>query len=422
MKIAMVYFNNDKISVGRGAGYIAAIIMQAGHQLTFYDTAYIPLQGLLSDLTTQVEPFDLILFSSTSLYDKQTYNLAVQIKQRASISILLGGIHASILKGQIFKDCPEIDYLCIGEGEEFILEFLQSVEVDGDLSQIQNLAYQKQDGTIIVNSIRPCTDLDTLPVFPFHLFQDRSLVNDSPRAGFCYVSATRGCPYRCTYCCNSAYLDLYPKKYLRTRPIDSVIEELQFLKERYSVKLFYFGDEMILFNVPYVTELFHRIKKDVGVTLGCMFRPECITPEIINLFRETNCRYVGMGVECGDEKFRREFLNRKGTNDQIIHAFAEVKSIPGMFTTSYNMRGYPVSYDDELTKKTKDLNATIKPGIFQCSIFYSFPGTKLHAYCVEHDLISPEKLEQMTKNFQCYFRMSVLRDKPWSNQPERPIT
>ena len=407
MRVALVYLNNDTCSVSRGPGYIASVVLSAGHALKFFDTAYICLERVRAEVTSG--EYDILLISASSLFYTEATTLAAAVKQTSDIPILLGGIHATIIQGEILNECPDIDYICIGEGEGFIVDFLESMASGGMVKSIDNLGYRDDDGTAQVNPIRPCTDLKTLPPFRFDLFRPESIVNGYPKPGFCYVYATRGCPYNCSYCCNGCNLALYKRSYLRTQNIDTIIAELLFLKKTYPVELFYFGDEMILFNERFVTDLFRRIKTEVDVDVGCMVRVETITPAIVALFQETGCRYVGMGIECGDEAFRRKFLNRHMTNDQIIDAFRMLRAIPGMILTSYNMRGFPVAYDTELTRKTTALNARCGVNIVQTSLFYPFRGTKLYDYCIDNDLIDPVKLAHVHANHQDYFTESVLR-------------
>jgi len=192
---------------------------------------------------------------------------------------------------------------------------------------------------------------------------------------------------------------------LRTRKIDDVISELLYLKQTYPVQIFYFADEMILFDLSHVTELFERVKKEVQIPYGCMARVERISEEVVDLFRRTDCRYVGMGVECGNEEFRKNFLNRHMSNEQIVNAFKVLKTIPGLKTSSYNMKGYPVKYDDKLTQDTLELNKILNPDFVGISFFFPFPGTKLYEYCVVNDLIDYTKMAQVTE----YYSESVLK-------------
>ena len=405
MKIVLVYLNRDT-NISMGAGYIGTIIFNAGHNLTFIDTVYETVDSTVSKVLNG--NFDIVLLSATSLFYKEAIQIAIAIKVKSNVKILLGGIHATIAKGTILKDCHHIDYLCVGEGEDFILEFLQKYGTNS-LYGISNLGYRDKDGTIIINPLRNCTNLKTLPIFKYDLFQPQSIVINPPYAplpGFCYVFSTRGCPYSCSYCCNSYFLSLYKKDFLRKRNIDDVILELKYLKTNFNAQFFYFGDEMILFDKSYVSELFNRIKNEIGNHYGCMTRVENITPEVIKLFKDTGCGYVGIGIECGDEEFRKKFLNRHMSNKQIIEAFKSLRTIDGIILTSFNMKGYPVSYDNELTIKTNELNNIIKPNIVQTTVFFPFLGTKLHAYCIENNLIDPNKLNSVTN----VFSTSVLKE------------
>jgi radical SAM superfamily enzyme YgiQ (UPF0313 family) len=401
VKIAFVYLNGET-SVGRGAGYISSVIVDIGHDLTFFDTVYEPLDIVSKKITSG--NFDIVLISASTLFYKDAVSIATLIKQSSTLPILLGGAHSTIVRGEILKDCPYIEYICVGEGEDFIREFLNKFGTN-DLFLISNLGYRDIDGTIKINPIRDCTDLTTLPDFKYELFSPRSVIINAPLPGFCYVFSTRGCPYACSYCCNSYYLTMYKKGFLRKRNVDSVIKELLYLKDAYPVKIFYFGDEMILFDKDYVTELFTRVRDEVGLPYGCMARVENVNTEIVNLFNETGCKYVGMGIECGDETFRKEFLNRHMSNSQIIQAFRMLRNVTGVKLTSYNMHGYPVPYDDRLLEATRALNERAKPDIIQMSLFFPFPGTKLYDYCVENNLIDYDKLNGVTD----YFKQSVLK-------------
>jgi len=397
MRIVLIYLNNCKY-VHRGVGEIYSVLKTTPHEIHFYDSAY-------SDLRTiNYSMFDVVMLSVSTVHYNDAVPLARYIKETSNAKILMGGIHSTIMKTKILEDCKEIDYLCIGEGEDFVVDFVNHFNTP-KLLDILNLAYRDKDG-IRANVVRECTNLHSLPVFNYAIWPAESIMQSFPRPGFCYVNATRGCPFNCSFCSNGINLELYKKDYLRTRKVDAVITELKYLKSRYPIELFYFPDEMIMFDTNYVTELFTRIHDEVGVSYGCLARVEYINEDIVKLLSKTNCRYLGMGVECGDEEFRKTFLNRHMTNAQIISAFKMLKAVPDLMLMSFNMKGYPVPYDDELTKKTYALNDIIQPSILQMAVFYPFPGTTLYDYCVERDLIDPEKV----KYVRDFYTTSVLRD------------
>ena len=50
--------------------------------------------------------------------------------------IIMGGEHPSFMAEETLRDCPAIDYICVGEGEVTLTEFLRAVEKKGqDLLQ-----------------------------------------------------------------------------------------------------------------------------------------------------------------------------------------------------------------------------------------------------------------------------------------------
>ena len=300
----------------------------------------------------------------------------------------------------LLEEHGEIDYLCVGEGESMVVEFLDKFGTE-ELYNVENLAYRR-NGEVYQNPIRPPENLADIPPFPWHFFSPKSVVQEG--LGFLYVNASRGCPYRCSYCGNTVYLSHYGKNYIRYRPVENVIEEMVRLKEIYHPRLFYFGDEMILNNPEYWEKLFTSVKKRIDIPYGFQARVEQIDQKTVDFLFDTGCRYIAMGIECGNEEFRRKHLNRSMSNEQIEQAFALVKS-KGIFTTSFNMIGFPFDNDAMLTEDTVKLNQKIKPDYAYILIYYPFPGTELHQRCVDLDLIDKKKVN-ITWNF---FSESILK-------------
>jgi len=388
VKIALVWCNYDRFEA-QGAGYIASAVLDAGYELDFIDTAYTPKEEAARKLVAG--RYDVVLLSSHTFAYPIARALASAVKTAGNPVVLLGGIHASAIPAKVLLECRDIDYVCVGEGEETVVEFLNALTFHADPHSIAGLGYIASEDRVVLNKPQPCTDLDTLPRFRHDLFDPRSIVQPGPLPGFCYVYATRGCPYHCSYCHNSNYLDMYGRAYLRAKRVDAVIQDMLYLKANYPAKFMFFGDEMALGNPPaYLEELFTRIHDEVQLPYGCMARVEHINSDLINLFRRTGCGYLGMGVECGDESFRREFLKRNMTNAQIIHAFTLARTIPGIMLCAYSMKGFPVNYDDKLTDSTRRLVNRVRPHIHQQGFFYPFPGTELRKYCERLQLIDPE--------------------------------
>jgi radical SAM superfamily enzyme YgiQ (UPF0313 family) len=183
---------------------------------------------------------------------------------------------------------------------------------------------------------------------------------------------------------------MYGKQFLRFRPVEDVIRETAFLKETYEPKLLFFFDEMILFDLDYAHALFNGIHAHIHMPYGFMARVEYITPETVQWLKATGCRHVSLGVECANESFRRKYLNRRMTNEQIARAFDLLRQA-GIYTVAFYILGFPVPNDAELTQETFTFHQRLQPDHCEWSIFYPFPGTRMRRYCEDNDLIDPER-------------------------------
>lgn len=398
MKIAFVDATLHNV-VSRGAGYIAGSIQSAGINIDFYNLIYLSVKQIANKVIKN--NYDILLISSMTLSFPKALDIIRTVKKIRKIPVLLGGVHATLVGSKLLEDHEEIDFLCIGEGESMVLEFLNNFE-KGGYNSIRNLVF-RDENNVITNPIREAENLAELPDFPWHLFTRDAIIDGE---GFINIASSRGCPYNCTYCSNTVYLQKYGKSYLRNRPVKDVIEEIRFLLDKYKPKGFFFGDEMLMSDFSRAEELLTVFKKVFNLPYGCMLRVEHVTKECVDLLKETGCMYVGAGVECGNEVFRKKYLYRNMSNEQIISAFRLLKTA-NIKTASFNIIGFPFENDDSITEETIALNKLISPDYFQVSVFFPFPGTKLYERCVEMDLIDNNKVREQVD----YYSDSVLRNR-----------
>ena len=85
---------------------------------------------------------DIIGFSATTAGFMDAVDLAAAIKtRRPEIKIIFGNVHASAIGAPLLDHFPEIDYLCLGEGEGCILDLAEG----RPLAEIPNLAHRATD-------------------------------------------------------------------------------------------------------------------------------------------------------------------------------------------------------------------------------------------------------------------------------------
>ena len=162
-----------------------------------------------------------------------------------------------------------VDYICIGEGEDALLELIEKGSPEG----ILNIGYKK-NGELIIAPLRPFKDIAHMPFKDYDIFDFQRMID--AKDGWVGLTASRGCPFRCTYCLNHKIMALYkkdghlPKTYLRRHTVDEVIGEIEYLLGRYErIKMFIFDDDIFTFDKEWLHEFSERYRKTTTIGFVC---------------------------------------------------------------------------------------------------------------------------------------------------------
>ncbi|MFA6197910.1 MAG: radical SAM protein [Patescibacteria group bacterium] len=351
-----------------GVGSIAAVLKQNHHDVRVYvirNTSYHAIKKEIEDYKP-----DVLAISCYTNYWSYIKETAARIKRDFNLPIFVGGKHA-ILFPNCLTETKDIDGLCVGEGEYSLLNIIKKLERGEDYRDVKNFWFWR-DGKIIRNELDDLVvDLNTLP-FPDRSAFPRHVVLSYPNLMF-----SRGCPYSCAYCCNSRLKQIFLGKgpVIRIRGADSAIEETErFVKEYHPTHLC-FDDDSFTKDKQWLTDFCRQYRQRVGLPYYCNTRPELFDEETAIILRDSGCRSISIGIESGDEEYRKKYLNRYMLNEHIITAFALAKK-HGLETSSFNMVGMPHETEASVLK-TIELNRIIQPTDVQVSIYYPFPGTPL---------------------------------------------
>lgn len=328
-------------------------------------------------------------------------------KINPSIITIAGGYYPTLVPEEVIK-CDSIDVICRGEGEHALLELVNALESNSDIKSISNL-WVRQNDKIHKNAIRPLIEnLDDLPFWDreMHDYQ-RHLNLSSKGKRNAKVMATRGCPYHCTYCSNSCFKELYPNKnkYSRIRTVSHLVEELMYLKNNFDFDYFGFHDDNLTLFPDWLEEFSDKYRKKINIPFYCAARVETCSGKSLDYLKMAGCFMVLIGVECGDEKYRKSMMNRKMSNNLILDVCQRIKKRK-MFLWTFNMVGMP----DETRRhvlKTVLLNWSIGPDFAMTSIFYPFKGTEMGDLCYKEGLVNLKKKEMV-----CSYANDSILDHP----------
>lgn len=371
----------------QGLGYISSVLKQEGHDTFVYHIQNEISESELHQHINNIKP-DLIGFTSSTNQYPFVRLYSKWIKEGFNVPVIVGGIHATLNPHQTIKN-KNIDMVCVGEGEYPMLEVVNNLENGKRIDNIANLLI-KQDSKLIENKVRPLIeDLDKLPFPDREVFSyDKILKNSFHTADFI---AGRGCPYRCTYCCNHALGQLYEGlgNYIRFRSPLSVLNEIKEVTERYSVQRLTFRDDTFTLRPKWVREFCNLYKKEFDLPFQCNTRAETANKELFNNLKNAGCDRIQFGVESGNEWLRKSVLNRQMSNNHIIKAFSIAKDV-GLETLAYIMIGFPFE-TKEMIEETISLVQLLNPDYIQISIFYPYPGTELFQICLENGFLTSKK-------------------------------
>lgn len=414
MKILFLYPNIARArSPQVGLSSLAGTLEREGHDCRILDITFLEDHEVADAYRSALEEYkpDLVGISCRST-EWETAQSMLRMAD-PGVPVIAGGPHPTIAPEEVIAD-ERVDMLVRGEGEETIIDLIQRIEGGVSLTDMPNL-WIKQDGQIHRNDVRPLIqDMDALAMPRWDIWDERHFLEHyqqvfSPEAKiFGDLETSRGCPYSCPYCLTPVMQKLYKGKgkYHREKSAKRIIAEVEkFIADR-NIDYVRFVDETFILNRNRLRE-FCELYKDINLPFSFSTRPETVTDEMMRLLAAAGARAVSFGLESGNEEYRREMLNRRTKQQEVINAVALAKKYD-VKTFAFVMIGLPKE-TRALIQDTLELINLLKPDIFQITIFYPFEGTPFYDYCIEEGLIGKDH-ERLTE----IWKGSVL------NQPGLP--
>jgi len=457
MKILFIYPNTMMSTlVPIHLSLLSACLKERGFKVDLFDTTFYQTEDVSFEKKRvellHLKPFDYvdkgIHFKETDIYEdlrkkivdfqpdligitivEDTWELAQSLLEKIKdfkIPVVAGGVYVTFSPDEIIAN-EVVDMICLGEGEEALIELCEKMSRGKDYSNIKNL-WVKKGEKIIKNPLRPLTNINKLPYIDYDIFGRQRIAR--PMFGKIYVmlhvEMDRGCPYDCTYCEGSHLRKFFQEQgcgvYYRRKNIDRLIAEMKHLIKKYNPDYVNFNSETFLAKPFEELREFAQKYKEIDLPFWCQTRPETITEEKIKILKEMGCDAISFGIEHGNEEFRSRVLKRYGSNDGIIKGARLVEKY-GIHYSVNNIIGFPDETRD-LIFDTIELNRQLNPRTINCFLFVPYKGTTLYKYCLEKgylgkgakvrnltdsvrlkmDSISYEELKGLQRTFPLYVR------------------
>jgi len=376
--VKLLFLTSDYLTQPLGAACLSAAVRKRGH---FTEVAALPDIGRQKVLLREFRP-DFLCLSLTTGQHSAFLRRARQIKRdHPNLTVLAGGPHPTFYPEFVHEQ--GVDAICRGEGENALPALLDESTRTGYLPERASNWWIKQpDGSVTEGDVGPLVeDLDTLP-FPDRDLFDRARSN--VRRHTVFVMASRGCPYKCSYCFNHAYQELYRGRgtMCRRRSVGNIMEELRGLKSRYPLRMVVFQDDTFNLDREWLREFSVSYPREVGLPFHCHLRANLLDGEAADLLRRAGCLSVKMGLEAARECVRNEILNRSMSLEDfenacgLLHrhgirfAIENILAIPGSST------------DDDFF--TYEVNRRSNPQFCFASLMQAYPRTRIAEYAAMH--------------------------------------
>lgn len=270
----------------------------------------------------------LINYMSMSL-EKPT----VAFLRQVTSAPIIGGGSAFTLAPKLYMNYLGLDYGIVGEGEVAFDDLLTKLEQQADLSDVSGLIY-RQDNTLETRPIRLVPDLTTQPPMKISDLPDyRELYYEN--AGYGSVQTKRGCAFRCIYC---QYPFLEGKAY-RLRDMNTIMQEIADIKERYGIRHFFIVDSV--FSTPVKQSVAFcdaLIERKLDIQWNAYINPRGITKKVLEKYKASGCHNLILTPDALSAKVLKSY-KKDFTIEQVKECIQLIKEVEIPFEVSIILGG-----------------------------------------------------------------------------------
>ena len=382
MKVALIFPN---INLGRilkvsfhpplGLAYLAAVAEQAGHEVLVIDAAALNLNN--KELIAKLKAFypDIIGITTNILLAPRSLELSRLIqRQFHEIKLVLGGPWASAVHEMLLrrKIC---DYVVVGEGEHSFTELLRTIENEKNPIKIPGIAYlDPKDNSVQLEPSCNISDLDDLPFPAWHLFPSpKQYFFNSRKKIFYPIMTSRGCPYQCNHCTKI----IHGNK-LRFRSIENVIDEIRYLKDKFSLNELLIIDDNFTINKKRAEKILDEIIKNefnILIQFSNGLRADTLSLKMVRKLKRAGTYRMAIGVESGNQTVVNKIGKRLELN--AVRRAAKIVKQEKIILSAFFMVGHPF---DTIKTMNDTINFALEinpdyPHFFKA---IAFPGTELY--------------------------------------------
>ena len=332
----------------------------------------------------------------TSYGMKDILQIAKTVKKdNENITIVIGGMHATLYYKEIIDNCRLIDIVVVGEGEDALRKIIEGEK----LSKIQSIAFRDMSGNYCYNP--RTTYIENLDNWDFKSYDKFNLEDYQPydidnwydprKLGIknpTSILTSRSCPNKCNFCSMSKVMGLK----CRMKSAQKTYAAIEYLYSCKDVNYFHIQDDNFTLNKRRVIEICNLIVKNrlriyMDTPNGVMV--STLDEEVIDALYQAGLIKINLAIESGSEFIRNNVIKKRLSLDQLFKAVAAIRKYPEIYISSFFIVGFP---EETLQTLEDTVNLIKELDIDKITLnkLAPLPGTNLFAQCIRDKLFTKE--------------------------------
>ncbi|MFH1473795.1 MAG: radical SAM protein [Candidatus Aenigmatarchaeota archaeon] len=317
----------------------------------------------------KLKPNIIIWETTASSFDYDLETIKKLKKINPKVLIGASGYHAT----PTYKECLEggYDFVIVGECDYSILDFVKwfNKEIKKFPRGVAMKRHKFVSRPLIKNiNELPWPERESLPMKKY---------NDPKLHGFnLVIISSRGCPWGCNFCTSSVY---YRNTNYRMRDPLNVVDEMEYLWNKYKPDELYFDDDNFAVNKKHVRDICNDIlKRKLKISWNCMV-DALIDFKLMKLMKKAGCTGITIGAESADDKVLKQMEGKPITRAYIkkFISYCRKLKLRSHVCWVLGMKGSSKESDMDTIKFAIELNSDT----LQFAICVPFVGTRLYKWC-----------------------------------------
>ncbi|KGE19749.1 B12-binding domain-containing radical SAM protein [Paenibacillus wynnii] len=344
MKVLLLHpaYKSYKLTEPLGLCYIASALRNRGFSVDLVDPRIqgTGLEETVASLLPSLHDYGMIGITASDYYHKELRDTIHLMRKGGAWGHITVGGYGPTTNWRVFLGLGA-DSAVIGEGEVTFLELAEKLCSGTDWRSIPGIACTNSDGHQVKTAQRQLIgNLDSLPFPSREIYQSFS-EKYSKKYISPQIQGSRGCYMHCSFCSTPDYLKEQGGQVYRTRSVQSIVDEIQRLTDRFQVTDFEFVDDN--FFPPDRKEALRRAQalrdelavRGLNITFFMQFRPEYVSLPLLQTLKEAGMTRMFMGIESVNDR-DLQLYGRNYTGAEVEETIQSV--LASGYTTDFQSR------------------------------------------------------------------------------------